>query len=84
MLLLEYENVYNYVGTAREIRSLYKNLEKKTSFIPLFVDEPKFNANRMYGIAVDKGNKYYNVVSETDVVYWLIGEVEDLRRKVAL
>lgn len=49
-----------FVGTVREIRSLYKNLEAKTSVIPLHVDDPIFVEDRMYGIYVgDEG--FYNV-----------------------
>lgn len=47
---LKYSDVY--IGTAREIRSLYKNFLKKTEYFPVFSQEPVFNASRMYGLSV--------------------------------
>ncbi len=47
-----------YIGTYREIVSLYKNLKKKTSAIPLFADDPVLVENRMYGICVQPDGFY--------------------------
>ena len=63
------------IGTARQIRSLYRRLAEKTAYIPLFADEPRFNPDRVYGIQVEAETGFYHVVSETDVCYLLMGEV---------
>ena len=44
------------IGTAREIKSLWKNLVKKTNFCPVFCEEPKFNMDKMYGIYINDTN----------------------------
>ena len=73
-----------YIGTTREIKSLERNLYAKTNYVPLFSDEPKFNPDRMYGIEVDFGKdgdeqgKYF-ILGETDVVYLLMGEVQQMK-----
>lgn len=51
-----------FVGSAREIRSLYKNLERKTNAIPTFVDDPILREDRMYGIHVQE-DEHYTVVN---------------------
>jgi len=69
-------SIETYIGTAREIKSLYKNLQKKTEYGPLFVDEPKFNPYKMYGlsIAVDQG--FYTIMGETAIINLLMKEME--------
>ena len=57
------------VGTDREIRSLYKNLEKH-GFYPVFSGTPKYRQDGMYGITIDKGQ--YQVVNSDTVVRFLI------------
>jgi hypothetical protein len=47
-----------YVGSAREIRSLYKNLGQKTNMFPRFVDEPTLREDQMYGIHVQEDGQY--------------------------
>jgi hypothetical protein len=47
-----------FVGSAREIRSLYKNLERKTNAFPRFVDEPILREDQMYGIHVQEDGQY--------------------------
>ena len=44
------ENIALYVGTAPEIKALYRALNKRSSFAPCFSDFPKFNSERVYGI----------------------------------
>lgn len=58
------------VGTDREIRSLYKNLEKH-GFYPEFSGSPKFRSATMYGITIDNKGQYQVVNSDT-VVRFLI------------
>lgn len=42
-----------YIGTAREICSLYKNFAKREIAMPIFSDFPKFNMGKFYGLCVD-------------------------------
>lgn len=55
------------IGTAREIRSLYKAMLKR-EFYPVFSDFPKFNDSKLYGIAyqgsADSFEDGFRVVSE--------------------
>ena len=62
------------VGTDREIRSLYKNLEKH-GFAPLFWGSPIFRTNSMYGIVLEHSTNYtyYHVVDANTVVRMLVG-----------
>lgn len=64
-----------YVGTAREIRSLYKNLERKTSAIPLFVDDPVIVKDRMYGIYVQP-NGFYTVENANTCLAMIVSGTE--------
>lgn len=54
-----------YIGTAREIRSLYKKLSEKTTMYPVFVDAPILKDDRMYGIHVDEEGQYTVVNAST-------------------
>ena len=81
MIEINYECAKYVIGTARQIKSLYKNLKLKTDLIPLFADEPIFNPHRMYGISIDKEARFYTVVGETDVVHLLMGEVRERRNE---
>lgn len=56
------------VGTDREIRSLYKNMEKH-GFMPTFADTPKFRNDSMYGITLEDGK--YQVVNSDTIVRFL-------------
>lgn len=76
MLMVNYPCADYIIGTAREIRSTYKKLKEKTVYNPLFVDFPKFNSERMYGIKIDLETNWFMVISETDVVYLLMGKVK--------
>lgn len=76
MLTLEYPCADYIIGTARQIRSLYRNLELKTVLVPLFVDEPTLNPHRIYGISIDRENGFYTVIGETAVAHLLMGEIK--------
>ena len=52
----------------REIRSLYKNMEKH-GFMPTFADTPKFRNDSMYGITIEDGK--YQVVNSDIIVRFL-------------
>ena len=58
-----------YYGTEREVRSLYKRMEKN-GFVPLYVDDPKFCEGGMYAI-VSPENGYFYVVDSDTVTEWL-------------
>lgn len=47
---------YMYIGTAREICSLYKNFSRKEIAMPAFCDFPKFNMGRYYGLFISYNN----------------------------
>lgn len=42
-----------FIGTAREICSLYKNFMRREIAMPTFCDFPKFNMSKFYGLSVD-------------------------------
>ncbi len=43
---------YYYVGTAREVVSLYKNFLNREIAAPEFCDYPKFNMDKSYALAI--------------------------------
>ncbi len=66
------------IGTAAEVKAVYRSMEKayvrsRTWLYPLFVDSPKFNPDRSYGICVNADNTF-NVVSAS-VALNLVAEV---------
>ena len=58
------------VGTDREIRSLYNNLERH-GYMPTFSDFPKFRTGGMYGITIEKDG-WYQIINSDTVVRFLI------------
>lgn len=42
-----------FIGTAREISLAYNKLAKNQDAQPVFVDAPKFNKDKMYGLSLD-------------------------------
>lgn len=79
------ENMNIYVGTAREISSLYRNFSKREVFCGSHCEFPKFNCSRMYGIIVDLGEEnrrgygipvMHVVTTETLVRMWEGGDFE--------
>ena len=59
------ENDIIYVGTAREIRSLYKNLVKRKIAYPIFTDFPVFNPYKMYGLEIGENGDMMVINSDT-------------------
>ena len=47
-----------YIGSAREIRSLYRNLAMKTNAFPRFVGMPILYKDRMYGLHIEESGEY--------------------------
>lgn len=52
MKIINVEDGKLYLGTAREICSLYKNFEKREIAWPVFSNFPKFNMERYYGLFI--------------------------------
>lgn len=53
-----------YIGTAREICSLYKNLDRREIAATSFCEPPKFNMERYYGLSVresDVDGRWFSV-----------------------
>ena len=64
-----------YIGTAREIKSLHKNMEKHEVAFSMFSEEPKFNKLKNYGL-------YLNYEEELDgfptIEVWSADSVLDI------
>ena len=68
-----------YVGEAAEISAMYKALcrasEKQvTEYFPSFVDMPKYNPEKIYGIEVEV-NGCFTIISEHVVAYLFKEEI---------
>lgn len=70
----ENENGYIVIGTAREIRSLYKRMRNswEIQLVSTFQNTPKFNNFKMYGILVDKQEGCYQVINNDMIVRYLV------------
>lgn len=69
-----------YIGSGREIKSLYKNLEKHFVAFSMFEDEPKFNIFRNYGLMISRdeqvgGYPTITIINSSDIVEMLLDEV---------
>ena len=56
-----------YIGSDREIRSLYRKLGEHTELIPTFTKKPKFRENAVYGLHIKNDGKYVIINSDTVV-----------------
>lgn len=70
----ENENGYIVIGTAREIRSLYKRMVNSCEIhlISAYLDMPKFNNLKMYGILVNKEDGFFQVINNDMIVRYLV------------
>lgn len=70
----ENENGYIIIGNAREIRSLYKRMVNscEIQLVSAFLDMPKFNNFKMYGILVNKKDGCYQVINNDMIVRYLV------------
>ena len=59
-VVLENGNVVLFVGTAREIKNLFTNLNQRELAWCVFPDAPKFNMSRTYGLVL----RYYDEYNE--------------------
>ena len=69
-----------YIGSGREIKSLYKNLEKRFVAFSMFEDEPKFNIFRNYGLMISNdeqvgGYPTITIINSSDIVEMLLDGV---------
>ena len=69
-----------YIGSGREIKSLYKNLEKHFVAFSMFEDEPKFNIFRNYGLMISHdeqvgGYPTITIINSSDIVEMLLDGV---------
>lgn len=73
-----------FVGTDREIRSLYKKLEKhaELDLTPLFCDRPKFRENGMYGLHITNEG-YYKVIN-SDAIVRMIPDFVEVKTRYAI
>lgn len=57
-----------YVGTAREICSLYRKFVEHATWMPSHCDWPKFRMDNNYGIRVDYEDEVMYVVTASTVL----------------
>lgn len=70
-----------YVGTAREIRSLYNNLwDRYDDFTPSCLNFAKFNNMKKYGIMIDE-NRWFTVINEGMLVEMFLDLFSDMGGK---
>lgn len=60
------------IGTAREIKNLWKNLTDREIAMPSHVGIPKFNMDRMYGLSMPSEDYPYLQILNSDTVLGLI------------
>ena len=58
------------IGTAREIRSLYKRLLERWEFWTIFCEFPRFNRAKIYGLHISPADECRSHEWE----FWVIGE----------
>ena len=69
-----------YIGSGREIKSLYKNLEKHFVAFSIFEESPKFNIFRNYGLTIcfeEQIGDYptITIINSSDIVEMLLDGV---------
>ena len=72
-----------FIGEAREIASLYRNLKERDIAYPIFSDAPKFNMSKTYGLVLDYLEDFCNqpnmqVISADTALRILLEEKEPL------
>lgn len=84
-----------YIGSAREIRSLKRNLYKRNLAHDYpwqgdyVITENDLEDDKIYGLTVAKADPILDnvegnacIIPETDVIFFLMGEVDNLKAKV--
>ena len=74
------ENTELYIGTGREIKNLYKNLEKHFVAFSIFEKSPKFNIFRNYGLLISHdeqvgGYPTITIINSSDIVEMLLDDM---------
>ena len=74
------ENKELYIGNGREIKSLYKNLEKHFVAFSIFEESPKFNIFRNYGLLISHdeqvgGYPTITIINSSDIVEMLLDDI---------
>ena len=69
-----------YIGSGREIKNLYKNLEKHFVAFSIFEESPKFNIFRNYGLMISNdeqvgGYPTITIINSSDIVEMLLDDV---------
>ena len=69
-----------YIGSGREIKNLYKNLEKHFVAFSIFGESPKFNIFRNYGLMISHdeqvgGYPTITIINSSDIVEMLLDGV---------
>ena len=69
-----------YIGSGREIKSIYKNLEKHFVAFSIFEESPKFNIFRNYGLMISHdeqigGYPTITIINSSDIVEMLLDGV---------
>ena len=70
------EILHIYAGNACEIEKKYKQLGDTSYLFPLYLDAPKFNANKNYGIIIE--NSYFRVITEDVLKEYLVEAYEEV------
>ena len=69
-----FQTFHIYAGNANEIEKEYKRLENHPGVFPLYLNTPKLNENRNYGIIIN--NNYFRIISENVLKEYLIDAFE--------
>lgn len=69
-----FQTLHLYAGDANEIKKEYERLENHPGVFPLYLDTPKFNENRNYGIIIE--NDYFRVITEDVLKEYLVDAFE--------
>ena len=69
-----------YIGSGREIKNLYKNLEKHFVAFSIFEESPKFKIFRNYGLMISNdeqvgGYPTITIINSSDIVEMLLDDV---------
>ena len=72
----KFDGVYLAVGTAREVRSLYRKMVVRSvyesEYQPIFVDAPILYEDRMYAVSLDTVEKQFTVIGEHALVRYMM------------
>ena len=61
------------LGTAREIQNTLRGMTQERGFYPAYLDPPRFNPYKMYGVEIDNDGTWQIISSDTVVRYLISG-----------